>query len=144
MRALIDTCVIIDVLQKREPFFDDAHMVFLAAANNQFEGYISAKSVTDIYYLTHHFLHDGTKSRKTLDILFKLFSILDTTELDCRKALLSPISDYEDAILCETVLRAKIDCIITRNIKDFTKSQVRIFLPGEFLGVINQTEENNV
>lgn len=67
MKVLIDTCVVIDLLQKREPFFDDAHMTFLAAANHQFEGAISAKSVTDIYYLMHRFLHDDSKSRKALE-----------------------------------------------------------------------------
>ena len=49
MKALVDTCVIIDLLQKREPFFKEAHLTFLAAAGNQFDGAISAKSITDIY-----------------------------------------------------------------------------------------------
>lgn len=55
MRALIDTCIVIDLLQKREPFFVDAHKVFLSLANRQYEGYISAKSVADIHYLNAPF-----------------------------------------------------------------------------------------
>ena len=34
MRAFIDTCVVIDALQSREPFAKDAQDIFLAAANN--------------------------------------------------------------------------------------------------------------
>ena len=138
MKALLDTCIVIDLLQKREPFFDDAHMTFLAAANNQFEGYISAKSVSDIYYLMHHYLHDDTQTRIALDALFKLFSILDTTELDCKKALISPLSDYEDAMMVETALRTGVDCIVTRNVKDYARSQVNVLSPNDFLKTLNQ------
>lgn len=141
MKVLIDTCVIIDLLQKRDPFFDDAHMIFLAVANNQFEGTISAKSVTDIYYLMHRFLHDDSKTRKALETLFKLVKILDTTELDCKKALLSPISDYEDGLMIETAERTGMDAIITRNIKDYTKSKVQIFSPNDFLKMLNDLGE---
>ena len=42
MRALLDTCVIIDALQSREPFCKSAQTIFLAAANNQFIGCITA------------------------------------------------------------------------------------------------------
>ena len=115
MKVLLDTCVIIDVLQKREPFFKDSHLVFLAAANCRFEGAITASSVTDIYYLMHRYLHDDPKSRQAIATLFKLFSVLDTTELDCRKALLSPVSDFEDALMVETACRSGCDCIVTRN-----------------------------
>ena len=133
MRALLDTCIVIDLLQKREPFFDDAHQIFLAVANQKYEGAISANSVTDIYYLMHHFLHSDIKTRKALDTLFKLFRVLDTTELDCKKALLSPVSDYEDALMVETALSNKVDCIITRNTKDYVKAEVSILSPKEFI-----------
>ena len=53
MKALIDTCVVIDFLQKREPFASTSKEIFFAAATDQFSGYITAKSATDIYYLMH-------------------------------------------------------------------------------------------
>ena len=39
MRAVIDTCVIVDALQSREPFCKDAQSIFLLCANRQFEGF---------------------------------------------------------------------------------------------------------
>ena len=56
MRVLIDTCIIIDALQSRVPFAEAAQKIFIYSANKQFEGYITAKSVTDIYYV--NFLSD--------------------------------------------------------------------------------------
>ena len=48
MRAVIDTCVIMDAIQNREPFAEDAKAIFRAAANKWFAASITAKSVTDI------------------------------------------------------------------------------------------------
>ena len=129
MRVLIDTCVIIDALQNREPFSEDAQTIFLMAANKQFSGYITAKSVTDIYYLTHRTTHSDQKSREILSKLFKLFEPLDTDGIDCRRAIPSPVSDYEDAVMIETAEREEVDCIVTRNLHDYTKSSVKVLSP---------------
>ena len=136
MRAFIDTCVVIDALQSREPFAKDAQGVFLAAANNLFLGYISAKSVTDVYYLMHRHTHDDKASRDILNKLFALFDVLDTAGIDCRKAVLSPVSDFEDAVMVETALRSEVDCIVTRNLRDFTKSPVPVYEPRAFLKLL--------
>ena len=64
MRAFIDTCIIVDTLQSREPFIDDARTMFLQAANKRFEGFITAKASTDIYYLTHRYTHNDKISVK--------------------------------------------------------------------------------
>ena len=133
MRALIDTCVVIDALQSREGFEKDAQNIFLAAANNAFLGYITAKAVTDIYYLMHRYTHSDKMSRDTLNKLFTLFDVLDTSGIDCRKAVPSPISDFEDAVMTETAIRSEVDCIVTRNTEDFAKSPVPVLSPKKFL-----------
>lgn len=136
MKALIDTCIVMDLLQKREPFFQPAHEIFLAAADRLFDGYLSAKAVSDIYDLMHRFLHDDRKTRKALGTLFELFSIADTMGEDCIRAADSGITDYEDAVMAETALRIGADCLVTRNIKDFLQAPVRILDPAAFLGRI--------
>ena len=142
MRALIDTCVIIDVLQSREPFASDAQKLFLLAANEQFIGCITAKSVTDIYYLTHQLTHDDKASRAVLGKLFTLFEVADTAGMDCRRAVPSEISDYEDAVMIETALRSEVDCIITRNTRDYSGSPVAVFTPGEFIKRLDEEQKS--
>ncbi len=136
MRVLIDTCVIIDALQSRAPFAEAAQKIFLYSANKQFEGYITAKTSVDIYYLTHRLTHSGEETRKILIKLYTLFHLLDTTSLDCRKAISSEIGDYEDAIMVETAIRSEMDCILTRNVKDYVKSSVTVYEPNEFLSLL--------
>ena len=133
MKALIDTCVIVDVLQSREPFCKAANHLFILAANQQFTGCITAKSATDIYYLTHQVTHDDKKARDILSRLFSLFDVVDTAGIDCRRAIPSELSDYEDAVMVETALRIEADGVITRNVRDYTKSSVRVYTPEDFI-----------
>lgn len=141
MRGLVDTCVIIDALQSRVPFAEDAQKIFLYSANMRFEGYITAKSVADIYYLTHRLTHSDVETRKILSKLFTLFHLLDTTSLDCRKAISSGMTDYEDAIMVETAIRSEMDCIVTRNVKDYAKSSVKVYEPSAFLNLLEVEKE---
>lgn len=139
MRVLVDTCVIIDALQSRKPFEEDAQKIFLYSATNKFKGYITAKSATDIYYLTHRLTHSDAETRKILSKLYMIFSLLDTASLDCQKAIFSEVSDYEDAIMVETAIRSEIDCIVTRNIKDYTKSVITVYEPSTFLKILEES-----
>ena len=133
MKVLIDTCIVIDALQNRVPFSENAQKIFLLVAEKQFCGYITAKSLSDIYYITHKATHDDKTTRNILLKLLSLFCIADTTADDCRKAISSPVSDYEDAIMIESALREKMDYIVTRNITDYTRSSVPILDPEKFL-----------
>lgn len=133
MKALLDTCVVIDLLQKREPFFESSRKLFLCIANKQVEGCITANSVTDIYYIMHKYGHSTNVARKSLETLFKLVRIVDTTGTDCRKANLSSIVDYEDAVMIETAVRERMDIIVTRNIQDYSNSPIRVFTPEQAL-----------
>ena len=137
MKAVIDTCVVVDFLQDRKPFSDAANAVFVAAASDSFDAYITANSVSDIYYLLSRSLHDDRKCHKVISDLFELVGILDATSLDCKKALLSKMTDYEDALLDEIAERSGMDFIITWNIKDFSGSQVRALDSEEFLALLN-------
>lgn len=89
MKAVIDTCVIVDALQDRAPFGEAAKSIFLFCANRQCEGLLTAKAITDIYYLTHRQTHDDKAIRDVITKLCTIFGLLDTTALDICKAILS-------------------------------------------------------
>ena len=141
MRALIDTCVVVDVLQSRNPFADDAQKIFLLAANQQFIGCITAKSATDVYCLTHRLTHNDKASRAVIGKLFTIFEVIDTAGMDCRRAIPSEVSDYEDAVMIETALRTEVDCIVTRNVSDYSGSPVTVYSPAEFIKKLEEEQE---
>ena len=141
MKVLIDTCVIIDALQNREPFSKNAQDIFLLAANRRIDAFITAKSVTDIYYLMHRVTHSDKDTRNVLSRLFVLFGLSDTVGTDCRYALSSDVSDYEDAVMIETAARTQMDAIVTRNTKDCSKSAVPVLTPEELIQKISEETE---
>jgi len=135
MRALIDTCVVIDALQERKPFSEEAKELILLVANQALDGFLTAKSLADIHYIMRRSTHDEQVTRKMLSDLFELFEVLDTRGIDCRMAIASGTSDFEDAIMIETALRSGMDCIVTRNQKDYTQAQLPVYHPAELLRI---------
>jgi predicted nucleic acid-binding protein len=133
MNVLIDTNVILDALIARSQFKDDAEKLFLLTAEDLIRACITASSVTDIYYLLSKHLKSRDQSKLSLQKLFALFRILDVTGIDCERALELPMPDYEDALIAACANRSKIDCIVTRNLKDFENSPVKIMSPADFI-----------
>ncbi len=89
MKALIDTCVIVDILQKRDPFYTAAMEILLAVSNKKCTGILTAKSITDIYYILRRSIHNEQEVRKLICVLFTLFEVVDTYSIDCELALSS-------------------------------------------------------
>ena len=78
MRILFDTNIILDIALKRPPFFTDSSEAFKSVDQQKVFGYISATSVTDIYYVARKSIGHDTS------ILFieDLLDILDVVGID--------------------------------------------------------------
>lgn len=133
MTAVIDTCIIIDALQNREPFSADAQKLFLAVSRQQMCGILTAKSITDIFYIIRRNLHNDALAKECINKLFVLFGITDTFAVDCQLALSAATKHYEDAVMIEAAKRIHADCIVTRNLKDYSLADIPVFSPSEVL-----------
>ncbi len=51
MRLLIDTNVVLDFLQERDPFVENAAKLFERIDAGEIEGFIAATTITNIYYI---------------------------------------------------------------------------------------------
>lgn len=135
MKVLIDTNIAIDMMANRQDFQDDAAKVFTICIGGLAQGYFSSNSVCDLHYVLHHYFHDERQTRNSLEMWLNLVGILEVTGEDCKRALASPTSDYEDAVMEQTAKRNSCDYIITRNLKDFENSPVPAISPKEFIGL---------
>ncbi len=131
MKLLIDTCVVLDVIENRADFVEESKRIFLMTAQNKIESYLTACSVKDIYYLVHKYYHDNDKAKEVVSTLLKLFNILDVNGNDLANALADNMNDYEDATMVQSCLRHNIDYIVTRNIKDFVNSSIPAIFPSQ-------------
>ena len=140
MKVLIDTNIVIDALTSREPWNVHAEKIFLMAANNIIDMYITASSATDIYYLIRKHLHSTETARQIMGKLYSLVGIIEVKADDLIDALASPITDYEDAVVEHAARRSDMECIVTRNQKDYAAGLTQIYLPEDFVRVLEQEE----
>lgn len=140
MKVLLDTNVIVDILQRREPMFTASSKVITAIAANQLQGYVTSKEIADIHYFSRkQFAGQESADKKARQVivgLLQLINIVDTTGEDCQKALTIENNDYEDAIMISSAVRSNMDWIITRNPKHFKASPIPIYSPEELLELL--------
>jgi predicted nucleic acid-binding protein len=131
-KLLVDTNIVIDLLSKREEFFQEAQELFTLADNRQVELFVSALTFANTHYLLSKYqkLDDARKILIKFKVLVKVAPLDDKiVEL----ALVSDFKDFEDAIQYNTALENGIDVIITRNKKDFKNSKLPIMNAREYL-----------
>lgn len=136
IKAVIDTNVILDVALKREPFFKDSSGIFECIDDQSLEGYITASSITDIYYIVCK-QRDKLLARTFLLNLIQILEIIGVDRDIVNEALESEMSDFEDAIQAFSAKYNSIDLIITRNKVDFANSGIKALEPWEFIQSLN-------
>ena len=147
MKILLDTNVIVDVLQKREPWWKDGARIINTAAANRISACITTKQLADIHYFSKQQFKGqeniDAKARQVTSRLLSLILLIDTTVSDCRSAFGINNGDYEDAMVIASASRESVDYIITRNPVHFHNSIIPVLSPAEFVKVLNREFENN-
>ena len=131
-KLLVDTNIIIDLLAKREEFYESAAQLFSLADQDKVELYACSLSFTNAHYILNRQLNES----KVREILRKLKVILKVISMDSKNldlALNSDFKDFEDAIQYYAAIESDIDIIITRNLKDFKKSELPVMTAHQFL-----------
>lgn len=139
MKVLIDTNVIIDALTSRKPWSESAEQIFIMSANHMMDMYITASSATDIYYLVRKYLHSTDQAKQVMEKLYSFIGILTVSGAECIDALASAVSDYEDAVVERVSVKADMDFIITRNVKDYQQGMVKAISPDDFIVLMRDT-----
>lgn len=132
MILLIDSNIILDVLQMREPHYETSYEIFRICYHKKATGYISNLTYANIVYIMRKQL-DAKKIVDTLDSLSGLFIFEDLQFVDLQNAASLKWKDFEDAIQYVTAERIHADYIITRNTKDFQDVEITALTPNEFL-----------
>ena len=140
MTVLLDTNVIMDALQERQPFDAEAKEILLRAQNVEFTCYFTANAATDIFYL-YSKAHDIESARQVMDFLLETYKIVSVTHEDCISAMSIPIEDFEDALVSACANKVEADYIISRDDKFLReKSPVEVIEPKDFLKMFTEKE----
>jgi predicted nucleic acid-binding protein len=132
----LDTNVLIDFLANRKPFSFEAAKIFNYSFKKRVVIYLATVSYNNIYYI----LRQSCTHAETIKILAELqewTEAVDVSKNVIQKALKSDFKDFEDSIQynCAKTI-SKIDCIVTRDTKDFKASSIPAMTPKELLTMI--------
>lgn len=134
-RLFLDTNIVMDLLERREPFCHDAVRLFTMAYHKQVRLYVSPMTYATASFLLHKHGPEGVKN--LLANFRQLSSVSTANERTVDDSLASQFQDFEDALQYYSALAVKADAIITRNIKDFTSSKLPVMTAGEYLASLN-------
>jgi predicted nucleic acid-binding protein len=132
-KLFLDTNIVIDLLAKREPFYEEAASLFTMADKQQIKLFVSALTFANTNYILLHEMKAGEAKL----ILRKLKLIVHVLNLNEKMVELSlnddDFKDFEDALHYHTALENSVDAIITRNLKDYQKAKLPAMTAEQFL-----------
>jgi len=132
-RVLIDTDVLLDFFFDRKPFAKYSAEVLNLCEEKKLLGFTTPVIISNVYYL----LRKTAKHDIILEKIKQLLNIIEIIKIDKNavfNALNSEFKDFEDALQnFSAIENREIKIILTRNIKDFKKSELAILTPETYL-----------
>ena len=132
-RVLIDTDVILDFFFDRKPFAEYATEILNLCEENKLSGFTTPLIISNVYYL----LRKTAKHDIIVEKIKQLLSIIEIIKMNKNavfNALNSEFKYFDDALQNFPAMEnGEISVILTRNIKDFKKSELAILTPETYL-----------
>jgi predicted nucleic acid-binding protein len=130
-KVFLDTNILVDLIADRKPFSKYSIEIFKKAEEKKIKLFTSSHSIATTHYLLKKYLEE----KILRDVLYNLLDYVTVIAVDTdvlKKGLRSKHKDFEDSIqiLCASTIE-KIDCIVTRNTKDFRDSEILVLTPDE-------------
>lgn len=139
MKVFLDTNILLDYLLDREESAEYALQLLLLGNAGVVDLCVADLSISNIAYITRGEIgkEDFFKVMKKLSSCYKIVSVgADAVN----RAFDAQWSDFEDSLQYFAAMNADADVIVTRNTKDFAKSQIPVMTAREFLETIDNTK----
>jgi predicted nucleic acid-binding protein len=127
VRVLIDTNIVLDFLLQREPFFQDAELLFQAIDTGQLIGHVTATTLTDIFYISRKHTRSIEQARQAVSATLTVMVICPIDRAVLESAFNSGLVDFEDAVQIFGAVAQGLDAILTRDNKGFLSSPIPVF-----------------
>jgi len=133
MSIFIDTNVLLDVMLCRNDFYPDSRTVFDIVETNDINAFVSAVSMTTVFYILRKFKQNINDVYSLMDDLSALFTIAPVTENTIINAMALRWKDFEDAVQFMSAQGVNAKYIITRNKSDFETFEIPCLSPSEYI-----------
>lgn len=131
MRVLFDTSVVLDVLLNRLPWVQEARVLWQAHDEGQVTGYITATTITNIFYIARRHT-DISHAFQAVDLCLQTFEVcsVDLQTLNVARKLSG--NDFEDNLQIACAWLAQLDAIVTRDPNGFSSSPLPVYTAAQF------------
>jgi predicted nucleic acid-binding protein len=136
VRVLFDLNVIMDVLQKREPFYSDSAHALACAESGRVQGFVAPHSLTTLFYLVAKD-QSPDAARAILTSLLQFLAVAPVDGTTIEQALNLPYRDFEDAVQMMAAVQCKADYLATRNRRDFQPALLPVIQPAELEALVS-------
>jgi predicted nucleic acid-binding protein len=133
VRVLIDTNIVLDFLLEREPFFQDAELLFQAIDAGHVLGYVTATTLTDIFYISRKHTRSIEQARQAISATLAAMAICSIDRTVLELAFNSGLVDFEDAVQIFSAVTQSLDAILTRDAQGFLSSPISVLSVQELL-----------
>jgi predicted nucleic acid-binding protein len=133
VRVLIDTNIVLDLLLQREPFFQDADLLFQAIDAGQVIGYVTATTLTDIFYISRKHTRSVDQARQAVSEMLTAMVICPIDRAVLELAFNSGLVDFEDAVQIFGAVAQGLDVILTRDNRGFLSSPIPVLSVQDLL-----------
>ena len=133
--VLVDINILLDVLQKREPFFETSARLLSLIEIGKVKGFVASHSITTLFYLIKKD-RSTTEARTIITTLLQFMKVAAVSHSTIEQALNLDYRDFEDAVQMISAVQCKADCLITRNIKDYQPPLLSVLKPVDFLATL--------
>lgn len=136
-KIFVDTNIVIDLLSRREPFYEESAELFSLADKKIVDLSISSLTIANTSYILSRQI-DFKKTKEVLRKLRLLVNVFPFNDKIIDLALNDDLfKDFEDSIQYFTAIENDQDLIITRNLKDFKQSKLPVMTARQFLEIFN-------
>lgn len=136
-KLLIDLNIVMDVLQQREPHYEQSSAILDFVATQEAVGLLAAHSITTLHYLLTRY-RGHQVAAVALTELLAVFQVADVTDAVIRKAVTWGWRDFEDAVQMAAALAANADYLVTRNSKDYPAQPIPVVEPANLLALFGR------
>jgi predicted nucleic acid-binding protein len=133
-KVFLDSDVILDVLCKRDPFYQFAARVFTLGDTGKISLFTTSLAFANVFYILRK-VAGIEKSKELLRKLRLIIHVLPVGEKIIDLALNSKFNDFEDGIQYFTSRENNIVVLLTRNKKDYKEKSLVIQTPEEYVKV---------
>jgi predicted nucleic acid-binding protein len=138
-KLLIDTNIVLDLLAKRDPFYQSAAQIFTLADKNRIKLTVSSLTFANTNYVLNR-LKSAKEARDILRRFKILVRILSLNDKIVDLALNDEsFKDFEDGLHYYTAIENNQDIIITRNLRDYKGAKIPVMTAGEYLNSIGNS-----